>query len=110
MRPARQRHDLATAFGVRIKQLRTEAGLTQEALAWDCDVSKGYLSRVEAGSAAASQDTAIRLATRLGVELFELYLLTPLGPRGDRAEQSRVSAHQAVPTPPQRVAAPTERQ
>ena len=91
MRPARQRHDLATAFGARVKQLRTEAGLTQEALAWDCDISKGYLSRVEAGSAAASLDTAIRLATRLGVELFELFLLTPLGTRGSLAEDLRVA-------------------
>lgn len=91
MRPARQRHDLAVAFGARLRTLREQAGLTQEALAWDCEVSKGFLSRVESGRAAASLDTAIRLADRLGLELFELFLVEPRGPRAEHAENHRLT-------------------
>ena len=42
--PARRiNHELARLLGARIRQLREEVGLTQERLAWECELSKGYL-------------------------------------------------------------------
>ncbi len=58
--------ELAKLIGERIRALRLAAGLTQEALAWDCDLDKGYLSHVEAGRRLPSLVVVFALATRLG--------------------------------------------
>ena len=42
---------LALAIGQRIRQLREEAGLTQEKLAYEIGMSKGFLSDIEKGLA-----------------------------------------------------------
>jgi transcriptional regulator with XRE-family HTH domain len=58
--------ELAKLIGARIRALRLAAGLTQEALAWDCDLDKGYLSHVEAGRRLPSLVVVFELAKRLG--------------------------------------------
>lgn len=68
--------ELAKLIGARIKALRIAAGLTQEALAWDCDLDKGYLSHVEAGSRLPSLVVVFDLAARLGCtasNLLDIY-------------------------------------
>lgn len=59
-------------LGARIRALRVEAELTQEQLAWDCDLDKGYLSQVESGKRAPSLPVLALLARRLGLELADL--------------------------------------
>jgi transcriptional regulator with XRE-family HTH domain len=56
---------LAKQIGARIRALREAAGLTQEQLAWDCDLNKGYLSHVEAGRRLPSLVVVFALAKRL---------------------------------------------
>lgn len=46
--------------------------MTQEALAWESDLDKGYLSQVESGKRAPSLPVLATLARRLGVELADL--------------------------------------
>lgn len=72
--PRRERPDpLAKRIGGRIRELRKEAGLTLEKLAYESDVgSKGFLSDVEKGLARPSVETLNAIAARLGVALLDL--------------------------------------
>jgi transcriptional regulator with XRE-family HTH domain len=72
---------LARQLGTRIRALRGEANLTQERLAWDCDLDKGYLSQVEAGKRIPSVPVLAMLAKRLGIELADLFVLRLTRPR-----------------------------
>lgn len=90
MRPSRENNNLACHVGARLRALRAEAGLTQEALAWAGDLSKGYLSRVESGACTPSLDVLQRLAVCLHVELVDLVALEPLSPRAALLEAARL--------------------
>lgn len=65
---------LAKSLGRRIRALREEAGITQESLAWDCDLNKGYMSQLEAGKHTPSVGVLLNIAKRLGVEIGDLFL------------------------------------
>jgi transcriptional regulator with XRE-family HTH domain len=60
--------------GQRIKQLRIEAGLSQEVLAEHCGIYRTYLSRIESGSANLTLVVLVALAHSLGVEPYELLI------------------------------------
>jgi transcriptional regulator with XRE-family HTH domain len=72
--PRRKTPDpLAKRIGARICQLRQEAGLTLEKLAYESDVgSKGFLSDVEKGLARPTVETLAAIAERLDVKLLDL--------------------------------------
>ena len=64
---------LALAVGQRIRELREEAGLTIEKLAFESDVgSKGHLSSLERGLVMPTVRTLQALAERLGVLALDL--------------------------------------
>jgi transcriptional regulator with XRE-family HTH domain len=64
---------LAKAVGRRIRQLRREAGLTLEKLAYEIELgSKGYLSDIEHGLAMPSLATLKVVADRLEIDLLDL--------------------------------------
>ena len=63
---------LARHVGARIRALREEGDLTQERLAWECDLDKGYVSQIEAGKRLPSLPVLQALAKRLGVELADI--------------------------------------
>jgi transcriptional regulator with XRE-family HTH domain len=66
-------HPLAAAVGLRIKQLREEAGLTQEQLAYESELgSKGHLSNLERGLAVPTVQTLKVLADHLGILPLDL--------------------------------------
>jgi transcriptional regulator with XRE-family HTH domain len=72
--PRRQTADpQAQAVGARIRQLREEAGLTIEKLAYESELgSKGHLSTLERGLARPTIQTLQALADRLEVKLLHL--------------------------------------
>jgi transcriptional regulator with XRE-family HTH domain len=71
---------LARQLGRRIVELRKEAGLTQEQLAWSVEMrSKGYLSRIESGQRLPSLDILDRLAHELHVEPRDLLTFPDAG-------------------------------
>lgn len=85
--------EMAARLGERVRQLRQEAGLTQEKLAWECDLAKPYLSQLEAGKRLASVPVLYRLAERLGLDVVDLLSVDAARPqhrlleayrRGDR--------------------------
>jgi transcriptional regulator with XRE-family HTH domain len=59
-------------FGERLRQLRTQAGFTQEQLAEKAQVTSSYVGRLERGGAAPGIDLVERLAKALGVKVADL--------------------------------------
>ena len=98
---------LARRLGARIRTLRTEAGLTQETLAWDCDLDKGYLSQVESGKRLPSVPVLVVLAKRLGVEAADLLALDLSHPRLALLEAARRRDRAAIRAAVRRVLLPT---
>lgn len=46
--------------------------MTQERLAWECELDKGYLSQLEAGKRVPSVPVLFDLAHKLGVEVADV--------------------------------------
>lgn len=64
---------LRVKFGVRIRQLREEAGYSQEAFADVCGYARSYMSRIERGQGNPSLDAIEVLAHALRVPIVELF-------------------------------------
>jgi len=62
-------------LGRRIKRLRSQLGLTQDALAERVQISPKYLSNIERGRENPTLDTLLRLARSLKVEPWEVFVL-----------------------------------
>jgi transcriptional regulator with XRE-family HTH domain len=60
-------------FGKRVRQLRLERGLTQEALGSKCDLDLTYIGRIERGEQNSSLVVVGAIAKGLGVSLEELF-------------------------------------
>ena len=71
---------LVRQLGARLRALRQEAGMTQEKLAWECDLAKPYLSQIEAGKRQPSLEALAALADRLGVQVVDLLASDPTSP------------------------------
>lgn len=65
--------DVKRLFGMRMKELRKNKGLSQEELAEKAEISSKYLSRVEMGQHLPSIDVLARLADILHVEMKDLF-------------------------------------
>jgi len=65
---------LRKSFGKRIRQLRLDSGMSQEAFADVCGFARSYMSRIERGGANPSLDAIEILATALKVEVRELFM------------------------------------
>lgn len=63
------------ALGQAIRQLRDDAGLTQEELAGRADVPLAELRQIEGGEVDADWGTLRRLSQAMGVELADLFRL-----------------------------------
>jgi transcriptional regulator with XRE-family HTH domain len=60
-------------LGIRVRQLRDEAGLSQERLAELAEMHRTYISSIERGQQNISLTILIRLATALDVSLERLF-------------------------------------
>lgn len=67
--------DLRQVFATNLRRLRNAKGLSQDALAYEAEVSRSYLSQLEKGVFHASLKIVGRLAETLGVEPAELLKL-----------------------------------
>jgi putative transcriptional regulator len=59
-------------LGLKIKQLRTEKGLSQLALGIEIDVEKSNISRMESGRVNVRFYTLFKVAKALNIDLSEL--------------------------------------
>ncbi|WP_336297766.1 helix-turn-helix domain-containing protein [Paucibacter sp. XJ19-41] len=64
---------LAKRFGKCVRELRTEAGLTQVEFAERCGFYQTYLSRVETGQANPTINAIEVIANGLGLSVFDLF-------------------------------------
>lgn len=71
------------AFGWRLRELRLDKAMSQEALADAATVSRRYLSGIERGEANPSLDQLVRLAKGLGLQPAQLIpdIPEPVSPR-----------------------------
>ncbi|OXB08871.1 transcriptional regulator [Flavobacterium plurextorum] len=62
-----------TNLGIHIRQLREKKGLSQQALADDCDIPKNQIGRIERAEINTGIRTLIRIANALDIDLKELF-------------------------------------
>lgn len=60
-------------FGQRIKQLRAARNMSQDDLAYACDVEKTQIYRIEGGKINTTLSTLVALAEAFGLSLKELF-------------------------------------
>lgn len=60
-------------MGLRIKELRAELGMSQEAFAYSIEMSRTYFAEVETGKRNVSIENIDRIARGLGVSLKEFF-------------------------------------
>ena len=72
MDPLERPADILARFGQRIRQLRTDAGLSQEAFAARCGLDRTYLGGIERGERNVSLRNVEVLAITLMLTVSEL--------------------------------------
>ncbi len=63
-------------LGLKIKEVRKQRKITQEQLAEKLDLDVGYISKLEVGRNFPTIGTLEKIASVLGVELYELFQFT----------------------------------
>ena len=63
------------AFGIVLRELRKQRGLSQEALAHEAGMERNYISLLELGRNSASVKMIFRLAPALGTSVAQLMTL-----------------------------------
>jgi transcriptional regulator with XRE-family HTH domain len=81
--------DINSRIAARVRALRTERGMTLDAMAAKCDVSRSMISLVERGESSPTAVVLERIATGLGVSLATLFEesgapVNPVSRREDR--------------------------
>jgi transcriptional regulator with XRE-family HTH domain len=64
---------LRKSLGARVRELRRDAGVSQEDFAASCGFARSYMSRIERGTSNLSLDGIERLAMALGISVGELF-------------------------------------
>nr|WP_202419630.1 helix-turn-helix transcriptional regulator [Pseudoduganella guangdongensis] len=64
---------LRKSFGERVRQLRRDAGVSQEDFADKCGFARSYMSRIERGTSNLSLDGIERLAQAFGLSIEDLF-------------------------------------
>jgi transcriptional regulator with XRE-family HTH domain len=65
--------EIKTELGEVIRNLRLEAGLSQQALADRCGLKRAYIGTIERGGKAITVETALKVALGLGVRLSSIF-------------------------------------
>lgn len=81
-------------FASRLRELREQAGLTQPQLAERVGVTTRQISRLETGVSIATWDTAVALATALGVEVGAFTVEPKEAPAPERGRPRKAAADQ----------------
>ncbi len=68
--------NILVSLGKRIQAIREKAGLTQDQLEEKTGVNTKYISAIERGQKNVTIKTLDKIANGLGVELYELFLLS----------------------------------
>ena len=63
---------LAKVFGEVLKELRNEAGISQENLAYECELDRSFISMLERGLRMPTLETLFKLSNPLKKSPFEI--------------------------------------
>lgn len=66
--------DICEKFGLNLKKIRKQQGLTQEQLAELCDLDRTYISSLERGKRSISLKNIEKLSIALNLHISELFL------------------------------------
>lgn len=82
--------DINSRIARRVRQLRTQLGITLDQLAAKCDVSRSMLSLVERGESSPTAVVLEKIATGLGIALAGLFddVSAPASPVSRRADRT----------------------
>ena len=78
--------DVKVLFGRRVRQLRKERGVSQEAFAHEIQIDRSYFGSIERGERNVSLDNICLIARGLGVPPAELLRFDPVPEMGSRAD------------------------
>ena len=70
--PSKSSRAVTRSIGARIRRFREQAGLSLENVAWEIDIGKPHLSRIERGDRAPSIEVLFAIAEKLGVLAADL--------------------------------------
>ena len=71
------------SIGKRLKELRSEYGLSQERLALQAEITTAYLGQIERGEKNPTVVTVGRICDALGISLAEFFSDQPITPLGN---------------------------
>lgn len=71
--------ELQATWGKRLREIRTERGLTGGDLGKAAGVTRQHIQRIETGQSAVSDTVKIRIAEALGVEVTDIFDYTQIG-------------------------------
>jgi transcriptional regulator with XRE-family HTH domain len=83
--------DINNRIAARVRDLRAELGLSLDALAAKCDVSRSMLSLIERGESSPTAVVLEKVATGLGVALASLFEDSAASPNPVSRKEDRVS-------------------
>lgn len=66
------KNDINIKFGKRVIELRKTKGITQEELAYRCDIQRSYMGVIERGEKSITLNTIEKIATGLEISIIEL--------------------------------------
>ena len=66
------KNDINIKFGKRVIELRKIKGITQEELAYRCDIQRSYMGVIERGEKSVNLNTIEKIATGLEISIIEL--------------------------------------
>lgn len=69
--------DYRQVFAANLRRIRHEKGISQEDLAYEAEVNRTYMSKVEKGDTWVGLEIMVKLSSALGVEPAELLELPP---------------------------------
>ena len=67
-----KRADILVRFGKRVRELRKEAGYSQESFAWACELDRTYVGGIERGERNLALRNIERIAETLDLTVSEL--------------------------------------
>lgn len=67
-----RRGDITRRFGLRVRQLRQQAGISQEEFAAKCDLDRTYISGIERGNRNVGIRNIAVIADALNISISEL--------------------------------------
>lgn len=65
--------DIKTKIGLRIKEIRTEKNLTQEAVAWKSEMDRSFMNHVENGRRNVSIESLEKIMNGLEIPIKEFF-------------------------------------